>query len=82
MKKADGDEVDKQRDGERLQALTTVCPEGGQPDHDCGYTLGYFLQVDAKNAALVVAEFRTGVLVSGFSLEFSQPARRVAHEER
>jgi hypothetical protein len=39
-------------------------------------------RVNTKNAALVVEEFRTGVLVSGFSLEFSQPARRVAHEER
>jgi len=82
MKKADGDEADKQRDRERLQAMTTACAEGVEPDHVCGYKLGYFLQVNTKNATLAVEEFRAGVLVSGFSLDFAQPARRGAHEER
>lgn len=76
MKKADSDEVDKRRDRERLQALTTACPKGVEPDHVCGYELGYFLQVDTKNASLVVEEFRAGVLVSSFSLDFVQPSRR------
>ncbi len=70
MKKADGDEADKQRDRERLQALTTACPAGVEPDHVCGYKLGYFLQVDTKNASLSVEEFRAGVFVSGFALDF------------
>lgn len=75
-KKADGDEADKQRDRERLQALTAACPEGVEPDHVCGYKLGYFLQVDTKAVSLVVEEFRAGVLVSGFSLDFVQSAPR------
>jgi hypothetical protein len=82
MKKADGDEADKQRDRERLQALTTACAEGVEPDHVCGYKLGYFLQINTKNATLAVEEFRAGVLVSGFTLDFAQPARRGVHEER
>jgi hypothetical protein len=68
-----GDQGDKQRDRERLQALTTACSEG-EHDHVCGYKLGYFLQVDTKNATLAVEEFRAGVLVSGFSLDFAQKA--------
>lgn len=73
MKKADGDEADKQRDRERLQSLTTACPEGVEPDHVCGYKLGYFIQVDTKNASLTVEQFKAGVLVSEFSFDFVQP---------
>jgi hypothetical protein len=40
MKKADAAEPDKQRDRERLQALTTACPEGAPPEHVCGYKYG------------------------------------------
>lgn len=75
MKKADGDEADKQRDRERLQALTTVCPEG-PPDHVCGYKLGYYVEVDVKNALLFVEEYREGRLTQKTSLEFSEPRAR------
>jgi hypothetical protein len=75
MKKADGDEADKQRDRERLQALTTACPEG-QPDHVCGYKLGYFVEVDVKTATVLVEEYRDGKLTQKASLEFSQPRAR------
>ncbi|SRR5258705_5928950 len=80
MKKTDGDEADKQRDRERLQALTTACREGSEPDHVCGYKLGYFVQVDMKNAAVLIEEFRAGVLVSGFSLDFAKPRARLGIE--
>jgi hypothetical protein len=75
MKKADGDEADKQRDRERLQALTTACPEG-QPDHVCGYKLGYFVEVGVKTASVLVEEYREGKLTQKGALDFSQPRAR------
>jgi hypothetical protein len=70
MKKADGKEVDKQTDRERLQALTTACPEGNPPDHVCGYKLAYYVEVDVKTALLLVEEYREGKLTQKSSLTF------------
>jgi hypothetical protein len=76
MKKEDGKESDKQSDRERLQALTIACPEG-QPDHVCGYKLGYYVEVDVKAASLLVEEYRQGKLTQKSAMEFSQPRERV-----
>ena len=71
MKKADGSETDKQNDRERLQALTTACPEGAPSEHVCGYKVGHFLEVDVKNASLLVEEYRAGKLIAKSALEFA-----------
>ena len=76
MKKADAADQDKRRDRERLQALTTACPEGSHPEHVCGYKFGYFLEVDVKAASLLVEEFQGGKLTSKSSLEFAPPQNR------
>jgi|ERR1700730_1944182 hypothetical protein len=75
MKKTDGSDADKQSDRERLQSLTTASPEGAEPDHVCGYKLGYYLEVDTRNASLLVEEYRAGNLTQGGTLAFARPAR-------
>jgi hypothetical protein len=62
---------DKQRDRERLQALTTACPEGAPPEHVC-----YFLQVDVREAVLLIEEFKGGALVSKSAAKFARPQER------
>jgi hypothetical protein len=74
MKKADGDEDDKQRDRERLHSLTTACTEEN-PGHVCGYKLGYYVEIDIKAATLLFEEYREGKMTQSGTLPFTQPER-------
>jgi hypothetical protein len=74
MKKTSGRAKDKQTDRERLQALTTARPDDASP-HVWGYKLGYYLEVDIKNATLLIEEYRDGKLTQSGTLPFSQPVR-------
>jgi hypothetical protein len=49
--------------------------EGGNPDYVCGYRLGYFLEVDIRNATLLVEEYREGKLAQSGTLAFAGPVR-------
>jgi hypothetical protein len=74
MKKTSGRAKDKQTDRERLQALTTAHPEGGE-EHVWDYELGYYLEVDVKHATLLVEEYREGKMAQSETLPFTQPER-------
>jgi hypothetical protein len=74
MKKASGKAKDKQTDRERLQALTTKQPEGGDA-HVWDYKLGYYLEVDVKSATLLVEQYRAGKMTQSGTLAFAQPER-------
>lgn len=75
MKKASGKAKDKQTDRERLQALTTACPEGADPKHVWDYKLGYYLEVDVKSATMLIEEYREGKLTQSGTMPFVQPVR-------
>ena len=75
MKKAEAKSEDKQSDRERLQALTTAAPEGAEEDYVCSYKLGYYLEVDIRNATLLIEEYREGNMTPHGTREFAQPAR-------
>jgi hypothetical protein len=72
MKKADGDEDDKRRDRERLKSLTTTCTEEN-PDHVCGYELGYYVEINVKAAMVLIEEYRGGELTQSETKEFTRP---------
>jgi hypothetical protein len=72
MKKADCDQDDKRRDRERLQSLTTACTEEN-PDHVCGYELGYYVEINIKTATLLIEEYRGGELTQTGTREFVRP---------
>jgi hypothetical protein len=72
MKKADGDHDDKRRDRERLQSLTKACTEEN-PDHVCGYELGYYVEIDVKAATVLIEEYRAGELTQSGTREFTRP---------
>jgi hypothetical protein len=74
MKKASGKAKDKQTDRERLQALTTKRPEGGD-EYVWDYKLGYYLEIDVKNATVLVEEYREGKMTQTGTLPFAQPER-------
>jgi hypothetical protein len=71
MKKASGKAKDKQSDRERLQALTTTRPNDAPPGHVWDYMVGYYLEVDVKNASLLVEEYEAGKLTQSTTLAFA-----------
>lgn len=73
MKKDDAKPGHKQRDRERLQALTTPAPERGNPDYVCGYELGFYLEVDIGRATLLIEEYRKGKRTDRMTKEFARP---------
>jgi hypothetical protein len=71
MKKSGGRRNHKQRDRERLQALTLPPPcVGADPDYVCGYQLGYYLEVNSENASLLVEEYCRGNLTKSVRRDF------------
>lgn len=70
MKKADRPIEEKDRDRERLRALTKSSYDGvwsadGRtlPEHICGYKLGCYVELDVNNRTYVVEEYRNGRLL-------------------
>jgi hypothetical protein len=75
MKKDYASDERKQRDRQRLQALTLPMPEGGSPDYVCGYQLGYYLEVHIGDATLLIEEYRSGQMTQSGTVEFARPER-------
>jgi hypothetical protein len=72
MKKSSGKAKDKQTDRERLQALTTARP-ADTPEHVWDYKLGYYLEVEIRNATVLVEEYREGNMTQSRTLPFILP---------
>lgn len=67
MKRREHKEDEKQKDRDRLRAMTKpsfddIWSADGktQPEHVCGYVLGYFLELDADERRFLVEEYRNG----------------------
>jgi hypothetical protein len=75
MKKDYASDERKQRDRQRLQALTLPMPEGGSPDYVCGYQLGYYLEVHIGDATLLIEKYRSGQMTQSGTMEFARPER-------
>ena len=66
MKRVRRPESDKQKDRDRLRALTK--PRAlvwswsniTHPEHVCGYVLGFYVELDLDNRCFVLAEYRHG----------------------
>ncbi|WP_316185803.1 MULTISPECIES: hypothetical protein [unclassified Bradyrhizobium] len=71
MKKMDGRDADKQSDRQRLQALTMPLPSGGEQEYVCGYAIGFYLEVETRNATLLVEEYRQGHLTQEAMRDFT-----------
>jgi len=41
----------------------------------CGYELGYYLEVDIRDATLLIEEYRGGKLTQSGTAEFKRPER-------
>ncbi|MBO2543602.1 hypothetical protein J0871_04165 [Salegentibacter sp. BDJ18] len=78
MKKANGKEEDKQKDKERLMALTksgndsnTYSMDGRTfPENVCGYLLGVFYEVDIENRIVFFEYYKGGELFSKYRKKF------------
>lgn len=67
VKKYDRPDKEKQRDRERLRALTKPSYDGiwvndgnNPPEHVCGYRLGVFVELDRRNRTCCVEYYRNG----------------------
>lgn len=67
MKRSEHREEEKQKDRDRLRAMTKpsfddIWSGDGKthPEHVCGYVLGYFLELDAAERRFLIEEYRCG----------------------
>ncbi|OEE47224.1 hypothetical protein A1OS_23745 [Enterovibrio norvegicus] len=77
MKKAERPAKEEDEDCERLRTLTkssyddvTVIAGDVQPEHVCGYKLGYFLWIDSESRVYRLKEFSNGEFVSELAIDF------------
>jgi hypothetical protein len=54
-------------------SLAAGALKAAEPEYVCGYKFGYFLEVDVRNASLLIEEYQGGKLTERSSLEFAPP---------
>ena len=76
MKKATAPRADKEKDRERLIALTKdsfndVWPLGGKalPEHVCRYVLGVYYEINYKRKSIFIEYYRKGCMVESQSVD-------------
>lgn len=77
MKKADRIEAEKDKDRNRLRAMTKSTYDGvwsydgvTRPEHVCGYELGIFIELDRTKRSFKIEQFRDGDFISSKSGKF------------
>ncbi|MDD3794213.1 MAG: hypothetical protein PHI37_05340 [Candidatus Gracilibacteria bacterium] len=77
MKKSTGREDEKQKDRDRLIALTKELNDGvwtygggDFPKHVCGYILGIYYEVNIEKKEILIEEYRKGKLFDNYIINF------------
>lgn len=74
MKKTTRPQSEKEKDKERLQALTSYnnvwALKGTLPEHVCGYVLGVYYEIDYRKKNVLIEYYRGGKYVDSYTLNY------------